>query len=79
MATGGRATATSTPPSTTAPGLVYSEILDDEQALTAARFWGRAAAWFAAHGITVERVLTDNGTCYRSGTGTEPAPPPAPP
>ena len=30
-------------------------------------FWGRAAAWFAAQGITVERVLTDNGSCYRSG------------
>jgi transposase InsO family protein len=47
--------------------LVYSEILDDERALTAARFWGRAAAWFATHGITIERVLTDNGSCYRSG------------
>ena len=47
--------------------LVYSEILDDEQALTAARFWGRAAAWFATHGVAVERVLTDNGCCYRSG------------
>jgi transposase InsO family protein len=26
----------------------------------------RAAVWFASHGITVERVLTDNGSCYRS-------------
>ena len=26
-----------------------------------------AAAWFAGHGVTVERVLTDNGSCYRSG------------
>jgi transposase InsO family protein len=47
--------------------LVYSEILDDEQAATAAAFWLRAAAWFADHGITCERVLTDNGSCYRSG------------
>jgi transposase InsO family protein len=47
--------------------LVYSEVLGDEQALTAARFWARAAAWFATVGITVERVLTDNGSCYRSG------------
>ena len=47
--------------------LVYSEILDDEQAATAAAFWGRAAAWFATLGITCERVLTDNGSCYRSG------------
>ena len=31
----------------TAPGIVYSEILDDEQAVTAAAFWRRAAAWFA--------------------------------
>ena len=32
--------------------LVYSEILDDEQAVTAAAFWRRAAVWFAADGIT---------------------------
>ncbi len=47
--------------------LVYSEILNDEQAATAAAFWCRAAAWFAARGITCERVLTDNGACYKSG------------
>lgn len=47
--------------------LVYSEILDDEQAVTAAGFWQRAAAWFADRGITCERVITDNGSCYRSG------------
>lgn len=47
--------------------LVYSEIHDDEQALTAANFWARAAAFFGSHGIHVERVLTDNGNCYRSG------------
>ncbi len=47
--------------------VVYSEILNDEQAATAAAFWHRAAAWFAARGITCERVLTDNGACYRSG------------
>ena len=45
--------------------LVYSEILDDEQAPTAAAFWVRAAAWFATHGIRCERVITDNGTCYK--------------
>ena len=33
---------------------------------TAAAFWTRAYAWFTAAGITVERVLTDNGSCYRS-------------
>jgi transposase InsO family protein len=46
--------------------LAYSEILTDEQAVTAAGFWQRAYAWFAAHGVTVERALTDNGSCYRS-------------
>lgn len=47
--------------------LVYSEILHDEQALTAAAFWQRAVQWFASQGITCERVITDNGSCYRSG------------
>ena len=39
--------------------LAYSEILGDEQAVTAAAFWRRAHAWFSAHGVTVERALTD--------------------
>jgi transposase InsO family protein len=47
--------------------LVYSEILHDEQAATAAGFWQRAALWFALRGVTCERVITDNGSCYRSG------------
>ena len=46
--------------------VVYSEIHADEQAVTAVDFWQRAHAWFTARGITVERVLTDNGSCYRS-------------
>jgi transposase InsO family protein len=46
--------------------LAYSEVLGDEQGATAAAFWLRAAAFFAAHSIGVERVLTDNGSCYRS-------------
>lgn len=46
--------------------IVYSEILDDEQGITAARFWRRAAAWFAMLDIACERVITDNGACYRS-------------
>ena len=47
--------------------LAYTEILPDERKDTAAAFWTRAAAWFAAQGITrIERVLTDNGACYRS-------------
>ena len=47
--------------------LIYSEILNDEQATTAAAFWGRANDWFASLGIVCERVITDNGSCYRSG------------
>lgn len=47
--------------------IAYSEILDNEQAVTAAGFWRRAAAWYTSIGITPERVITDNGSCYRSG------------
>ena len=46
--------------------LAYSELLDDERKETAAEFWRRAQAFFADAGITVRRVLTDNGACYRS-------------
>ena len=46
--------------------LAYSEILADEKKETAAGFWSRANAYFNSVGITVARVLTDNGSCYRS-------------
>ena len=46
--------------------LAYSEILPDERGSTAAAFWTRAHAYFAAAGITVDAILTDNGSCYRS-------------
>ena len=46
--------------------LAYSEVHDDEQAVTAVGFWRRARAFFASYGITVERVMTDNGSCYLS-------------
>jgi transposase InsO family protein len=46
--------------------LAYAEVLDDEKATTAVAFLSRATAFFAAHGITVERVLTDNGSPYIS-------------
>ena len=48
--------------------LAYSEILGDERKETAVEFWQRARAWFAEYGIEVQEVLTDNGSCYRSGT-----------
>ena len=46
--------------------LAYSEIHANETAATAIGFWRRALAFFAGYGITVERVMTDNGSCYRS-------------
>ena len=46
--------------------LVYSEILTNEKKETAAGFWERANAFYAANGVTVLRMMTDNGSCYRS-------------
>jgi transposase InsO family protein len=46
--------------------LAYAEVLGDEKATSAVGFLRRALAFYAAHGITVERVLTDNGSAYRS-------------
>lgn len=47
--------------------LAYTEIPTDEKYATAAGFWARANAYFTSVGIAVERVLTHNGSCYRSG------------
>lgn len=46
--------------------LVYVEVLDDEKAVTAIGFLRRAVAHFAAFGIRVERLMTDNGSAYRA-------------
>jgi len=47
--------------------LAYTEHLPDETAATAIGFWARVRAWFTAHGITtITRVITDNGSAYRS-------------
>ncbi|HKE75048.1 MAG TPA: IS481 family transposase [Acidimicrobiales bacterium] len=45
--------------------LAYVEVLPDETAATSVGFLGRAVAWFAARGITVSRVMTDNGAPYK--------------
>jgi leucine-zipper of insertion element IS481/Integrase core domain len=45
--------------------LAYAEVLADEKATTAVAFLGRAIAFYAAHGITMQRVMTDNGAAYR--------------
>jgi transposase InsO family protein len=46
--------------------LAYVEVLEDERATTAIGFLRRAVAHFAAFGVRVERVLTDNGSAYRA-------------
>jgi transposase InsO family protein len=46
--------------------LAYSEVLPDERKTSAVPFLERAVGWFARQGITVERVMTDNGSAYRS-------------
>ena len=46
--------------------LAYVEVLTDEKAITAVGFLRRAAKHFNAHGITVQRLITDNGSPYRS-------------
>jgi transposase InsO family protein len=46
--------------------LAYVEVLRDERATTAIGFLRRALEWFAAQGVRVERVMTDNGSAFRS-------------
>jgi transposase InsO family protein len=46
--------------------LAYVEVLEDEKATTAVGFLRRAVAFYRRHGINAERVMSDNGSCYRS-------------
>ena len=46
--------------------LAYAEVLPDEKATTAIAFLGRAVEFFARYGMTVEELITDNGSAYRS-------------
>jgi transposase InsO family protein len=46
--------------------LAYAEVLADEKTTTVIGFLTRAIAFYARHGITVEQLLTDNGSAYRS-------------
>lgn len=46
--------------------VAYAEIHDDETAATAIAVLRHAVSWFAIRGVTVERVLSDNGSCYKS-------------
>ncbi len=57
--------------------LAYTEILPDERKASAVAFLERALAWFAGLGVTVERVMTDNGSAYRSHAFRQASPMPA--
>jgi transposase InsO family protein len=46
--------------------IAYVEVLPDERGPTAVAFLERTVAWFAERGIKIERVMTDNGSCYAS-------------
>jgi transposase InsO family protein len=46
--------------------LAYAEVLGDEKAVTVVAFLRRAAAFFQRHGMTVQQLMTDNGSGYRS-------------
>jgi transposase InsO family protein len=46
--------------------LAYVEVLSDEKAITAVGFLRRAVKHYASYGITTERLITDNGSAYRS-------------
>lgn len=46
--------------------LAYTELLPNERKESAAGCTARMIAWFANHGVTVARIMTDNGSAYRS-------------
>lgn len=47
--------------------MAFTEPLSDERSVTAVGFMLRARVWFAAHGIShIEKIVTDNGACYRA-------------
>lgn len=46
--------------------LAYVEVLPDERQGSASEFLERAVAWYAKHGIRIQRLMTDNGSCYVS-------------
>jgi hypothetical protein len=46
--------------------LAYVEVLPDEQKAATVGFLVRTVSWFNSQGITCQRVLSDNGSAYRS-------------
>jgi transposase len=53
--------------------LAYAEVLPNERATTAIAFLRRARSWFDRHGVSVQAVMTDNGSAYRSKSTRSPA------
>lgn len=51
--------------------LAYVEVLQNQTGPTAAAFFRRAVAWYRRRGIVIQRVLSDNGPCYKSNTFAE--------
>jgi transposase InsO family protein len=52
--------------------LAYAEVLDDLTAACAIAFLRRAVAWFAARGVTIRSVMSDNGSCYIAHSYSDP-------
>ncbi|WP_295127324.1 IS481 family transposase [uncultured Leifsonia sp.] len=52
--------------------VAYAEIHEDETAVTAIGVLRRAVSWFEARGVVVERVLSDNGSAYKSHAWRDP-------
>ena len=46
--------------------IAFSQVLDNERKACAIAFLKAAVAWYQRLGITIERVMTDNGSCYRA-------------
>jgi transposase InsO family protein len=66
MAAAGASTAAVPANATAPPPQAYTEILNDERKETAVGLFQRAHAYFTDCGITMQRILTDNGGCYKS-------------
>jgi transposase InsO family protein len=46
--------------------LAFTAMMSDEKKESAVRFLNNALTWFAAHGVVAERVMTDNGSAFKS-------------
>jgi transposase InsO family protein len=46
--------------------IAFSRVMKDERKASAVAFLKAAVAYYASLGVTIERVMTDNGSCYKS-------------